>query len=136
MKLKDMNFTKKTLTITKACQDAIDFCERNELFIETPIKDLKISGPYRGWKQWLEYRLENEYEYDSSGNLVKETFPNGDTRKYEYDSSGNLVKETDFRGRTREYEHIKNNNTFTVLCNNKEVLRIKYPNRRLSHGNN
>jgi len=39
---------------------------------------------------------EYEYEYDSNGNIVKETVLDSYTIEYEYDSSGNKIKETQY----------------------------------------
>ena len=69
MKLKNMSFTKKTLVDACACQEAIDFCERNGLFCNVPIKNLEIIGKYKGWVEWLRFKLNMDYEYDSSDRL-------------------------------------------------------------------
>ena len=106
MKLKDMKFTEKTLVDTNACQDAIDFCDRNGLFCNTRIKNLEITGGYRGWEEWLNYRLDWGLEYDTSGNLVEIIRPDDTTETRKYDTAGNLVEITypDDTTGTRKYD--------------------------------
>ena len=89
-----MPFTKKTLKSIEACQEAIEFCERNRLFCNTPIKNLEIEGKYKRWAKWLNNRRELDYEYDTFGNLVKITYIDGwiETYMYEYDAAENITR--------------------------------------------
>ena len=105
MKLKEMPFTKETLVKIGDCQEAIDFCERNELFTSTAIKDLKIKGYYKGWPEWLKIRLNWGYEYDDQGRLARKTWPDGGFVEYEYDDQGHLVRETWSDGDVIKYEY-------------------------------
>ena len=106
MKLKEMPFTKKTLKSIEACQEAIEFCERNRLFCNTPIKNLEIEGKYKRWAKWLNNRRELDYEYDTFGNLVKITYIDGwiETYMYEYDAAGNITRITYPDGRVETHD--------------------------------
>ena len=148
MKLKNMNFTKKTLEDIDACQEAIDFCERNGLFCNTQIKNLEITGKYKGWVEWLRFKLNMDYEYDSSdrlvkipyldgttktyeyntaGNPTKITYPNGDVETRVYDTAGNLTKIIHPNGAITVYEYKKTENEFTMTCGGEIVLKLHNP---------
>ena len=105
MKLKDMEFTKKTLAGINACQDAIDFCTRNGLFCNTQIKNLEIEGVYKGWAAWINRRSDWDLEYNIAGNITKITCPNGVIETLKYDTAGNLVEKINWNGTTETLKY-------------------------------
>ena len=124
MKLKNMSFTKKTLEDIDACQEAIDFCERNGLFCKTQIKNLEITGEYNSWADWLRSRINRDLEYNTAGNLTKITYSNGTVRTHEYDTTGNLTKITCPYVGITVYTYEKTENEFTMTCNGRIVLKL------------
>ena len=86
--------------------------------------------------------LNNEYEYDDKGNLVKETIWSGDTpisgREYVYDDQGNLIQEKELRGMldlpylqlsyTIDYTYDQDGNmtSMTVTYQNGSTARTDY----------
>ena len=50
------------------------------------------------------------YEYDSSGNMISKTYPDGNKYTYEYDSSGNMISKTYPSGNKYTYEYDSSGN--------------------------
>lgn len=69
---------------------------------ETGVFEYEYDQNKRLVKMLYNGSLNNEYEYDDKGNLVKETIWSGDTpisgREYVYDDQGNLIQEKELRG--------------------------------------
>ncbi len=125
-----MILTKKLLIQWNACQDGIDFCERNNLFGFDLSKIDEINGDYRQFIGWLktEYLIKREYdfnincikeyhdnffitsEYDQNNNKIKEEYSNGKWTKYEYDEHGNKIKEEYSNGYWKKWTYDKHNN--------------------------
>ena len=56
------------------------------------------------------------YEYDSSGNQISMTYPDGAKYTYEYDSSGNNISETYPDGRKFTFEYDSSGNQISMTC--------------------
>lgn len=82
-----------------------------------------------------------KYEYDSNGNLIKETDSNNNSLAYSYDSYGNVCKKTDKNGNRFEYTYrdgiyLAEEKVFYPLNNGKtpDVVK-KYEQEVLEDGN-
>ena len=86
----------------------------------------KTSKGKNGSSGWV------EYEYDKSGNLIKETeyelnYSIRSMRKYEYDKSGNMIKESFYTGETLDYSY-----KYEYDKSNRLIKETKYDNKGTS----
>jgi RHS repeat-associated protein len=66
-----------------------------------------------------------QYFYDSVGNLVALTYPDGKQVAYEYNAASQLIKVTDWAGRETHYEYDLNGRLIKVLRpNNTQLTRV------------
>ena len=112
--MKNNTLTVKLLKDLKACKSGIDFVKRNGL--EGLSLDLldKTRGDHEGFVSWLKEALSTEREYDTQGNKIKETDPNGDVWTYEYDTQGNTIKQTAPYGDVWTYEYINTDEKLVI----------------------
>ena len=94
-----MNITASILEKSGARREAVLFVKRNFPNGFDPDR-IRATGSMRNWYLWITAR-----EYDTRGNLTKETDPDGCVRLYEYDTMGHLTKETGPDGRIWLYEY-------------------------------
>ena len=112
--------TKEWLEQRKACKEDIDFAERNGL-VGFPVSRLgEITGDFNGFVSWVRDASKVKYEYDASGNMIKQVYPSGSTYLWEYDASGNKVKKVDPNGNTYLWEYDASGN----------MIKEVYPNGR------
>jgi len=67
-----------------------------------------------------------QYAYDSVGNLVGLTYPDGKLVSYEYDAAGQLVKVTDWANRVTVYAYDKNGRLISLLRPNGTQMTRSY----------
>ena len=65
-------------------------------------------------------------ETNASCNIIKESFPDGNSIIYEYDSSGNVISEKDENGNAVTYEYDESGRRTSVRTNNGAVLSYDY----------
>ena len=69
------------------------------------------------------------YEYDSSGNKISATYPNGSKYTYEYDSSGNKISMTCENGSKVTYEYDDRGNKISETFPSGYKINFKYDDR-------
>ena len=69
------------------------------------------------------------YEYDSSGNKISMTYPNGSKYTYEYDSSGNKISMTCENGSKVTYEYDDRGNKISETFPSGYKINFKYDDR-------
>ncbi len=102
-----MILTKELLIKLGACQEGIDFCERNKLFgFDTNNID-NVVGDYDGIVSWIKYILtECVIEFDAYGNVILFEDNNiYNIYEYEYYPNSIIKQYTNYEG---NYRHTKN----------------------------
>ena len=69
------------------------------------------------------------YEYDDRNNKISETFPNGGKHIYEYDDRGNMISETYPSGNKYTYEYDDRNNLIAKIYPNGSKYTYEYDDR-------
>jgi RHS repeat-associated protein len=67
----------------------------------------------------------SEYQYDSAGDLIKATDPNGHTTSYGYDAEGNRASETNALGQTRAWAFDSTHDVISTTTPNGETTTIE-----------
>ena len=83
--------SKELLHNWDACEEGIEFCERNKLFGFDLSRIDEVVGDYNNFINWLKNELKCKREYNSQGNKIKEETSDGYWFKWEYDSHGNMI---------------------------------------------
>lgn len=107
-----MILTKELLKRYDACEEGLNFCERNKLYGFDLKRIGEIRGDYGGFVDWLKYailgvdvdRESIKYEYDANGNIVRKEDYNGNWWVYEYNDNGDKIKEEHYRSISWEPE--------------------------------
>ena len=99
-----MIITAELLTKMKACQESIDFIKRNYPD-GIDLDKYEIKGDFNGWVDWFRTEIMVKYDYDTKGNCIRETYPNGRVYEYDYDTKGNLIRTTHPDGSVYEYDY-------------------------------
>lgn len=66
-----------------------------------------------------------KYEYDNNNNCIYEEYSTGYWVKYKYDNN-NCIYEEDSKGFKEYHEFIKNDNSFIIKRNNKNICTIDF----------
>ena len=69
------------------------------------------------------------YEYDERGNMISETYPNGDKYTYEYDDRNNMISMTYSDGDKYTYEYDDRNNMISKTYPNGDKYTYEYDDR-------
>ena len=69
------------------------------------------------------------YEYDERGNLISETFPNGEKWTFEYDDKGNKISETYPNGDKYTYEYDDKGNLISETFPNGDKFTSEYDDK-------
>ncbi len=121
-----MILTKKLLIQWNACEEGIDFCQRNKLFGFDLSRIVEIKGDYNNFMYWLKKQLKITREYDSNGNVIKDIFEDGDWYSYEYDIHGNCIKKNNFKDHWIEWEYDEHGNQIKQEDFNRNWTKWEY----------
>jgi YD repeat-containing protein len=120
-----MILTKEYLQKYEACQEAIDFFERN--YPEgLDLDRWTIHGDFKNWVSWLNNCLRTTLQYDDHGNVIKKIYPNGDIYQWEYDDRENVIKKIDLDGNVSQYEYDDRGNKIKEIYPNGDVYQWEY----------
>lgn len=115
----NMILTKELLHQCGACENGIDFCERNKLFGFDLDRIDDIQGDYEDYIAWIRSTIINEnWIYDQHGNLIKEKLDNNVIFNYTggietisiFDERGNKISDKAPDGWWVNYEYDERNN--------------------------
>ena len=115
-----MIITAELLTKMEACQEAIDFIKRNYPD-GIDLDKYKIKGDFNGWVAWFRTEIMVKYDYDTKGNRIRKTYPDGRVYKWDYDTKGNCIRKTYPNGRVYELDYDTKGN----------CIRETYPDGRV-----
>jgi YD repeat-containing protein len=122
-----MILSKELLEKLAACEDAIEWCEKNKLFGFDLDQLPSVVGDYHFYVDWLKEHLTG-LEFDEHGNRVKWVVSNGKVVTWEYDGNNRL---TTYKCGTicDEYTYDQHGNKLTAVLtvgNSKSEKRWTY----------
>lgn len=124
-----MILTKELLKQSEACQEGIDFCERNKLFGFDLDNFSQIKGDYNYFVEWLDYNVMGVIlVLDEHGNVIERKNKDNDYWyiRYEYDKQQNLIRTQRVAGSWVEYSYDSNGNLITELWSTGHKIERKY----------
>jgi YD repeat-containing protein len=110
-----MILTKELLHQHGACEDGINFCERNKLFGFDLDRLDEVAGDYNGFVVWVTRIPKYIYVHVNSNNqIIQMEDTSGFWVNYEYDSNGNRIREKNSHHTTFSYEYDERGNKITI----------------------
>ena len=123
-----MKLSRDNLKKLKACEDGINFLERNGL-IDLESDNLKITGDYERYFSWFQERQNVKRKYDDRGNCIEITNSSGDKYTYKYDDRNNCIEITYPDGYKSTYKYDDRNNCIEKIYPNGNKSTYKYDDR-------
>ncbi len=122
-----MILTKELLTEWEACDEGIDFCERNKLFGFDLNRIDEIQGDYKDFINWITHEANIIREYDSMNNCIKKTYTNLSCKQYTYDFNDKVIRiDCTPSGSWCTFEYDYNGNKVKDESSNGHISKFQY----------